>query len=439
MQTLQVSQDGRRLTLQDGQPFFWLGDTAWELFHKLNMEEAEHYLATRAKQRFNVVQAVALAELDGLVTPNAYGKRPLDSGAEGGYDPARPLIEEGEYDYWDHVDAIIDCAARYGIYIALLPTWGDKYNVMWGKGPSVFHEENAITFGEWLGRRYASRPNVVWVLGGDRPLTQVEHFAVNRGLASGIRRGGANQLMTFHPMGGQSSSFHVHKESWLDFNMIQSGHGEGVQRNYEKVLGDYALTPVKPTMDAEPCYEDHPIGFNAANGYFDHADVRKAAYYAVFSGACGHTYGHHSVWSMSPGQYANLEFDQPGGYIICSWRDALERPGANQMRYLRELVESQALEELVPDQSLLATNPEGANYVAAARGGAYAFYYVPNGLAIDARLGVLPGKQIASRWYNPRNGQYSAVNTLPNEGTHLFAAPSSGRGEDWVLVMAASQ
>jgi hypothetical protein len=56
----------------DGRPFFWLGDTAWELFHRLNREEATRYLEDRASKGFTVIQAVALAELDGLNTPNAY-------------------------------------------------------------------------------------------------------------------------------------------------------------------------------------------------------------------------------------------------------------------------------------------------------------------------------------------------------------------------------
>ncbi|WP_435171365.1 glycoside hydrolase family 140 protein [Paenibacillus glycanilyticus] len=436
VQKLRVSDNGRRLTQEDGQPFFWLGDTAWELFHKLNREEAEHYLRTRANQRFNVVQAVALAELDGLETANAYGKRPLSKNEAGEYDPSLPLTEEEAYDYWKHVDYIIDFAAELGIYIALLPTWGDKYNLMWGKGPVVFNAENANAFGRWLGARYSSRSNIVWVLGGDRPLTEYEHFAITRALAAGIKEGGAEQLMTLHPMGGHSSSYHVHRETWLDFNMIQSGHGEGVQRNYEKVLYDYGLTPVKPTMDAEPCYEDHPVGFRADNGYFDQSDVRKAAYYGVLSGACGHTYGHHSVWCMSGGQYGSLEFDQAGGYVICEWKAALERPGANQMKFVLQLLESKGLEELIPDQELLEDSGAGSNYVPAARGNTFALYYSPNGLSIHARLGRLSGQTLSASWYNPRSGEFTNAGILSNEGTRRFMPPSSGRGEDWILVLA---
>src|SRR3569833_430244 len=71
-----VSAD-KHFILKDGQPFFWLGDTAWELFHRLNREDADKYLKTRSEQGFTVIQAVVLAELDGQHTPNAYGDKPL--------------------------------------------------------------------------------------------------------------------------------------------------------------------------------------------------------------------------------------------------------------------------------------------------------------------------------------------------------------------------
>src|SRR3954447_14035267 len=74
---LKVSENKHFLVTENGAPFFWLGDTAWELFHRLDREEATLYLENRAKLGFNVVQAVAIAELDGHSKPNAYGFLPL--------------------------------------------------------------------------------------------------------------------------------------------------------------------------------------------------------------------------------------------------------------------------------------------------------------------------------------------------------------------------
>ena len=82
---LRISDNRRFLVFEDGKPFFYLGDTAWELFHRLNREEAEKYLQNRAALRFTVIQAVVLAELNGLDDPNPYGQKPLLEN-----DPGRP-------------------------------------------------------------------------------------------------------------------------------------------------------------------------------------------------------------------------------------------------------------------------------------------------------------------------------------------------------------
>ncbi|WP_308638104.1 glycoside hydrolase family 140 protein [Paenibacillus silvisoli] len=426
LQLLKVSDNKRFLVQADGTPFFWLGDTAWEIFHRLSREDADEFLRGRAEQRFNVIQAVALAEFEGLTVDNYYGRRPLKQNEQGEYDPTLPDLD-GDDNYWSHVDYIVDRAAHYGIYVALLPTWGDKYNQQWGKGPVIFNADNARAYGQWLGERYKDRANIIWVLGGDRPLQTLLHFEVNYSLAAGLCEGdGGAHLITYHPNGDSSSSRHVHDAPWLDFNMIQSGHHEQIRVNYKHVSADYEKLPVKPTFDAEPCYEDHPVNFRAANGYFDQADVRTAAYYAVFSGGFGHTYGHHCIWSMT----TKIE-----PYFIMNWRQALVRPGARQMQHVRGLIESVPFLERVPDQSLIAENYEGANYMVATRGEDYGFIYSPSGLPIRAQLGILQGSRVAASWYDPRTGEYAAIGEYDNSGEAAVTPPSSGRGNDWVLVL----
>ncbi|RYZ80500.1 MAG: DUF4038 domain-containing protein, partial [Proteobacteria bacterium] len=73
---LKISEDKHYFLTKDNKPFMWLGDTAWELFHRLNREQADKYLQDRAAKGFTVIQAVVLAELDGLNEPNAYGDKP---------------------------------------------------------------------------------------------------------------------------------------------------------------------------------------------------------------------------------------------------------------------------------------------------------------------------------------------------------------------------
>lgn len=437
IQPLKVSESGRFIVKADNSPFYWLGDTAWELFAKLDKEEADYYLRTRSEQGFTIVQAVALAELDESESKgNAYGRRPLLLDDYGHPNPAQPDLS-GDYSYWAHIDYIIHQANAYGLYVALLPTWGNRFHKWpFDEGIEIFTADNAFAYGQWIGERYKSVPGIVWVLGGDRPLTTRRHFEIISAMARGLREGdGGAHLITFHPTGPDSSARQLHEEPWLDFNMVQSGHLDTKLTNYRLVLTDYERSPVKPVLDAEPCYEDLPIGFKPENGYFDAVDVRKAAYYALFSGAFGHTYGHHSVWSMSDGQSPSVKPHEPGTFFIMRWQDALHRPGAEQMRHVNALLQSRNVLELIPDQSLISGNLEGMNYRVAARGRDYAYIYCPNGLYVNVVMGKIEGQFVEASWFSPRDGSIVGAGRCPNAGIRQFTAPASGRDKDWVLCL----
>jgi len=443
---LKISNDRRFIIKENGEPFFWLADTAWELFHRLECDEAVEYLATRASQGFTVIQAVALSEFDGLTVPNAYDRLPLLKNKDGNFDPTTPDVEpETERDsssYWEHMDFIIDRACSLGLYIGLLPTWGDKFNIGWGKGPEIFTPENAFVYGKWIGERYRNKSNIIWIMGGDRPLENETHEDIVRNMATGIKLSTGNKhLMTYHPVGFNSSSKYVHDELWLDFNMIQSGHGGINIKNYEFIQKDYALYPVKPTLDGEPRYEDHPVDFKADNGYFDDYDVRVAAYWSMLSGACGHTYGHHCIWSFNT---------EKKDYFVMDWKKAIHRPGAENMTHLKKLFTSRPFLELASWQELLNENYSGANYMSVSRGKKYAYVYTPNGLDIKINMNMLADVpkienetkiKYTAYWYNPRNGEYIFADSAENtedfrfKEVVTFVPPSSGRNSDWVLVI----
>lgn len=419
---LQVSENGRFLATAEGQPFFYLGDTAWELFHRLSREDADFYLETRARQGFNVIQAVVLAEYGGLVETNPYGALPLEEN-----DPTRPVEA-----YFEHVDYVVRKAESLGLVVGMLPTWGDKWNQKWGMGPEIFTPENAEVFGEYLGRRYRDAA-LIWILGGDREVESERHRAIIEAMARGLRRGdGGAHLMTFHPQGQQNSARYFHHEPWLDFNMWQTGHARD-RDNYNSIAADYALEPAKPTLDAEPGYEDHPSAFKLENGYLDDYDVRRAAYWAVFAGACGHTYGCHDIWQFFSEQRPPVTFART------HWRDALEFPGANDMIHLRELMESRPYFSRIPDQSLVLNGQvAGAGHIAATRDaeGRYALIYFAAGTPATIELGKLNGPKVRAAWLDPRNGDSSAIGEIPAKATG-FTPPGSGYGQDWVLVLDA--
>jgi hypothetical protein len=426
---LQVSTTHHFLVTEAGRPFFWLGDTAWELFHRLNREEAELYLSDRAEKGFTAVQAVVLAELTGLTDTNAYGQLPLQEN-----DPTRPNEE-----YFRHVDWIVARANALGIYVGMLPTWGDKWNKAWGAGPEIFTPERAAVYAEWLGKRYRDA-GIVWILGGDRAVENDRQKEVLRAMAHGLRKGdGGAHLITFHPTGGTGSAQWFHNEEWLDFNMRQNGHQAEFTGRYDQTRLDYDRSPPKPVIDGEPIYEDHPISFDAKKfGHSVAADVRRPLYWDLFGGACGHTYGHHSVWQMWSTN--RVPINNP----LMPWQEAIHQPGAAQMHHAKDLLLSRPFLTRIPDDTIIvvdrvATSVPGAGryHYAATRDSeaTYAMVYVPVGRKFKVRMDVVRGPSVKAWWFNPRSGQTTAVGEFPNQGVREFNPPEPGEDLDWVLVL----
>ena len=429
---LKVSENKRFLVTTDGKPFFWMGDTGWELFHRLNKTDAISYFKKRSEQGFNVIQAVVLAELDGLHTPNSNGDLPLLHD-----DPLQPNAA-----YFNYIDTLLDLAAKNNIYIALLPTWGDKvYKNRWGKGPEIFNKSNAFAYGKWIGARLKIHTNIIWVIGGDRsPRDSSTDAVIWRAMAKGINEGlgkGNEGLMTFHPQpdGTSSSSQWFQEDGWLNINMLQTGHCRDTPV-WELISSDYNKLPVKPVINGENIYEEMPVCFNPAElGYASAYDTRKSAYLSVFAGACGHTYGCGPViWFSKKGADFFSAFH--------SWDDALNLTGANEMKYLRKLMESRPMLERIPDQSiLLDSGCSASERIQATRGKDYAFIYTTYGAAVHVRMQVISGTQINASWYDPRKGKTIFIGKFENNGDHTFvpplpdASPVPSQREDWVLIL----
>lgn len=449
---IRVSTNHRYLMTTEGKPFFWLGDTDWELFHRLTREEAEFFLEIRKQQGFNVIQAVALAEMNGLHQPNRYGDLPLvnDDPTQLDITPGANPANEEEYDYWDHVDFIINRIADKGMYVGLLPTWGDKLAQLWGDGPRVFNEANAAIYGATLARRYAKNWNIIWIVGGDRPAVykikvdgnevEVDDRPIWRAMAQGIESVLPDAFITYHPAGGSySTSSFIHEEPWLDMNAFQSGHGSREADPWNWVIRDLELKPLKPTLDMEPCYEDHPVNpwdgkWTKARGYFNAYDVRARIYRSVFAGASGVTYGHHQIW-----QFLNPELNPPIniGDTLIGWQQAAKAEAAGQMKFLKRLMLSRPYFSRIGDQTLIA-GVKGTDYkdlVVATRDekGTYAFIYLPQNHPVSVDLKAITGDRKSISWFSPETGKSIKAETITASGVITFTPPKMGN--DWVLII----
>jgi hypothetical protein len=423
---LRVAPNGRYLQGSDGKPFLYLGDTAWELVHRLKREEAELYLRDRAAKGFTVIQ-MSLLPLQGEPNdPNAYGEVPLLNG-----NPATPNEA-----YFVRVDGILAQAEALGLVAGVLPTWGRHWKHRNPQQPPLLNTANARAYGEFLGKRYRSR-KLLWILGGDDNPTLPAERATIDALAAGLKAGdGGSHLITFHPRGPGLSSTYLRDAAWLDFHMVQSSHAARHHDNGLYMEHDRALTPPKPTLDGEPRYESLNVGFYLRDHNrivrFDDADARQAAYWAMLAGACGHTYGNNNVWQMwRPGQKPELWAD-------VSWNEALQHPGAFQMGHLRKLFESRPWQLLEPAQDFIAGGPrDGAAKIRAAVASdrSFAFVYSPEGAAFTVDQTRLRGDRLRESWFDPRYGTLYVMHSSDTKGFQTYTPPTQGRGQDWVLVL----
>lgn len=443
---LKVSADHRNLVTSTGEPFFWLGDTGWNLFIRLDREEATRYLENRKQNKFTVIQANLLGwQID---EKNAYGERAFINND----------FRSPNETYWKHVDFILQTAADKGLYMAVLPAWASSYiekrKTATDTADFLLTSDTttAYQYAKFAGNRLKKFSNIIWILGGDVWGRQTAIYDI---MAKGLTETyGENDrdkiLISFHPQGGTgrppatSTSEFYHTKPWLDFNMIQSGHRKG-NRNYQRIEKDYLTLPEKPTLESEPCYEQHPVEHQFAKGVFTAWDLRQRAYWALFAGSFGFTYGGNGIWQMDkPGR---IEKQTHHNFF---WYDALDFEGGKQMKYVRALMESRPSRnpERVPDQSLIVSaNDSGLAHIQSARSSdlSYIFVYSTNGSAFTLDLQKFKSKKIGFSWYNPRDGKsYNDGNEaitkaaiINNDAQQRTFNPPGEPGEnnDWILVL----
>ncbi len=425
MENLKVSENQRFLMTADGKPFFWLGETAWLMPERLNREEVSYYLATCQQAGYNVVQVQVINAVPAF---NAYG---IPSHTQKGQ-----LLTSGAYSYWDHMDYIIDTAERNNIYIGMVCIWGGLVKA--GK----MNVEQAKTYGRFLAQRYKNRPNIIWIIGGD--IQGDIKPEVWESLAKTIKSIDKRHLMTFHPRGRYTSARWWSKASWMDFHTFQSGHRRYGQRmkdkaypipdnteedNWMYVDSTWHYSPIKPVLDDEPVYEGIPKGLHdATEGLWQACDVRRYAYWSVFAGSCGHTYGNNAIMQFYREGYP------PAYFCHKPWTVALDDPGFHQMKYLKKLMLALPYFERIPDQSIIVDNGTRYDRLAATRGSDYLLVY--NHTCRDMRIDLrkISGKQKKVWWMDASTGHLTLLGTFKSD-VLTFRPHKTRKGiEDGVLI-----
>lgn len=420
---VQISPNGRYFIDQDAKPFFWLGDTQWELFRSFTFDDITTLLEHRKSQGFSVIQTMITGFDDGSGA-NLAGQTPWINN-----DPRTPNEE-----YFKFVDSVIQLGGQKGLVFAL----------------GVFHQvqtgyitlANARIYAKWLAHRYRNTPNLIWAM---YPKAQQEFVPVLRELAAGLEQGdkGAH-LITVHPDPSPASSSFIHHESWLDFNSIQTW--KDVERIYPMVRADYNRVPVKPVVMAEGVYEGGvEYGFEVTPLW-----LRRQAYYTYLAGG-HHSYGHRTYTYLARGHHSKSYPDRYSGLALPTWREALSAPGALQMGVVKKILQAQKeWWNLVPDPSVFAecSNVESPtarkekknrprNVAACCSTGEWILAYLDRNVTVTINLEKLSFSKVKASWISPTNGARNAIGSFTETGTKSFVMPSGW--EDALLLVEVSE
>lgn len=383
-----VSPNHRYFVDANNVPFYWLGDTEWDLFRDFSLEDAKSVLADRAAQGFSVIQVMLLG-VHGGTTPNIYGERPFINDS-----PDTPNEA-----YFKEVDSVIKTADQFGLVLVIgVYHQAEDYS-------RLITTNNSVRWARWLGHRYGNCDNVVWTM---YPTATNSFLPIVRELAAGLLEGsGGRQLITVHPDPWASSSW-IHNESWLAFNTCQT-FSSGI-RNYEMIAKDYAREPAKPVVDGEARYEDE-AGTTPLQ-------IRNGAYWACLAGGF-YSYGQGGNW-MAPAK----------------WKSWLDSPGSRDMKVLGDIFRSLEWWKLMPDQTIIS-GEAGQRVAASSSDGDWILAYLPRGGKININVDKITSqKPVDAFWINLSTGDRRTIGKYGNSGTKSFVTPAGW--DDALLLLDAT-
>ncbi|MDO5425105.1 MAG: DUF4038 domain-containing protein [Eubacteriales bacterium] len=430
--------------------FFWMGDTAWLLFHNLTREEIDLYLRNRAEKGINVIQAVAVHHLP---AKNVYGSPAFQDG-----DMKKPA-EDGENSYWTVIDWAVERARELGLYIAMVPHWGEL--------SKKIAMEDMEAYVRFLSERYGKKENILWMMGGDVRGDESEEYWQTMGKI--FREMCPEKLITFHPFGRTSSLDFFKGASWMDFHTFQSGHRRYDQQslyswddtvteryygedNWRYVQDGREQAPHMPILDAEPSYEHIPQGLHLEHEpYWTPEQVRRYGWWSVLAGAAGFTYGHNSIMQFYTGEGPSSFFAK------YPWKDSLHAPALGAVTHMAHFMQG-VFDEVTDEAVRLGEDPaqyvekvckpcedilEGdcawneaqkEDRILAFAAGNTILCYTYTGRPVTVKL----EKDGEAWWLDPENGVKSYLGKTV-KGTGTFTPPVGDfQHSDWLLIVKVS-
>ena len=408
---LVISTNGRYFQGSDGLPFLMKAECMWSLLSQCKYDSADVYLLDRQGRGINTVEASLPTK---FTTAGSYidvnGNSPFTS----------TFFTTPRTAYFTHADSIIDRATALGFVVML-----DVLYAGWDNAQGLIDELTAAStsdlksWGAYIGDRYKSYKNIVFVLNGDRDPTA--SAAKVDSLVAGIQSADTltGRLFTTHNNRGVKASTYWNTRSWFNMNNSYSAFSDA----YTQALSAYNDTIVRPTIPIEMYFEnEHSMTTT---------NLRTQGYWTILAGACGHVFGNAPLWAMG--------FNTGSG---SNWHAQLTSPGSLSMQYLNAFFTSRNWHKFIPDQIsavLLAGASSGTDLAvcSSTSDSSLLVVYMPSNRQITVKTNYVKSANdlVRCSWFDPATGSITIIGTYSRSSSQAFTPSGS---QDWVFLAEAA-
>ena len=431
---LKLSQNHRYLVDQNGKPFLMVGDTPQGLMGRLTEQDAEYYFADREAHGFNT-----LGWIDVTCAGNDYptnkeattpdGIKPFDGFVAGGNDYTHYDLSKPDEAYFTRLDHIVQLATKHHLLVFLDP----METIGWLAALRNNGMKADYAYGQFLGNRYRSFQNLMWISGNDFNLWTIpKDDELVQSVAKGIRSVAPDQMQTVELHVRTSSSFDDPR--WIP--LIELNGTYTYSPTYMQMLHSYNQKPIAPAYLQEAHYDLEDVGEPPDFG--TPFVLRKEDYWTMLTGGIGQFYGNKYTWSFAD-----------------DWKSKIDTQGVEQLVIWNKFFSSLPWQDLVPDQDHAVLTNGFGNYgdvdtrVSESDYGTAAFTpdgstvvaYIPTIRTFTIDMARLSGPAKA-RWFDPADGSYREIagGPITNSGSHLFMPPGKNHAGDgdWVLLLQVS-